>query len=62
MRLKAQRFQYPEGTEVYLFKGDDHGIARDDFLYTGEFHDVVTTDPKGEAPFFTVPTSMLERP
>jgi hypothetical protein len=62
MRLKAQRFHYPAGTEVYLYTGYDYGLARDDFLYTGEFHDVVTTDPNGEGPFFTVPTSMLERP
>lgn len=56
---RVDRFDYPKGTLVQLFKGHDYGCARDDTLVTGERHVSVTTTKDGGYPFFTIPEEYL---
>ncbi len=57
MKLLKDRFEHKAGTEVFEFIGHDYGCCFDDEQATGEAHVVVTLDPEGGIPFFTVPAS-----
>lgn len=60
-KLTAERFGRRAGTIVYECKAHDYGCARDDAMATGEPHISVTEYSDGTYPFFTVPTTQLEK-
>jgi hypothetical protein len=59
-KLLVKRFEVEVGTICYIFDGHDFGCAREDSYYTRIPHTSVTLDPKGDYPFFTVPSDHLE--
>jgi hypothetical protein len=59
-KLKANRFEHSAGTICYRFLGWDYGCKSDDERATGVEHTVMTVDPNGGNPFFTVPVNDVE--
>lgn len=60
MKLLEDRFGHKAGTTIYEFAGHDYGCRSQDEFYTQKPHMVVTLDPDGDGPFFTVPTEEVE--
>lgn len=58
-RLTGCRFGYSAGTRCYLFTGCDYGALSEDEHLTGVPHAVVTLDPGGKGPCFTVPITLI---
>lgn len=61
MKLLQDRFNHKAGTEVFMYRGHDYGLTRDDRNFTGEEHYAVTLNSDGSGPFFTVPESKLSK-
>ena len=55
MKLLKDRFEHKTGTTVYKYNGYDYGLLADDEALDGGVHIMVTLDPSGGTPFFTVP-------
>lgn len=58
--LTEDRFEHKAGAVVYLYKGHDYGLSRDDTVLTGKEHTTVTLDPEGGSLFFTCPLEILK--
>lgn len=52
--------ELPIGSTVYLQRGHDYGLARDDSRANGHEHVSVTLNPDGDYPGFTIRRDLLE--